>query len=101
MKMAEDLKGFQGAVEKVCQIFRVEKLFPEQMNALKALISREGVFFKIANGVRKVVGVSDGSLSPRQTFEVESRTYSQSNNYCYFTTRKPNGRPDPSCSKSG
>ena len=40
-KMAEDLKGFQGAVEKVCQIFGVEKLFPEQMNALKAFISRE------------------------------------------------------------
>ena len=44
IKMAEDLKGFQGAVEKVCQIFGVEKLFPEQMNALKAFISRKGVF---------------------------------------------------------
>ena len=38
IKMAENLKGFHGAVEKACQIFGVEKLFPEQIYAPKAFI---------------------------------------------------------------
>ena len=70
IRMAEDLKGFQGAGEKVCQIFGVEKLFPERINALKAFISIEGVFYiKLANGVRKVVGVYSHSYNYCQTIE--------------------------------
>ena len=51
--MEEDLRGFQGAVQKACHVFRVEKLFPEQENALKAFISREDVLLNLPTGFGK------------------------------------------------
>ena len=45
--MEEDLRRFQGAVQKACHVFGVEKLFPEQENALKAFISREDVLLNL------------------------------------------------------
>ena len=49
----EDLRGFQGAVQKACHVFGVEKLFPEQENALKAFISREDVLLNLPTGFGK------------------------------------------------
>ena len=43
-------EGFQGAVEKVCHVFGVDKFFPEQKKALKAFISREDILLSLATG---------------------------------------------------
>ena len=51
--MEEDLRGFQGAVQKACHVFGVEKLFPVQENALKAFISSEDVLLKLPTGFGK------------------------------------------------
>ena len=37
------MKGFQGAVEKACYVFGVDKFFPEQKKALKAFVSRKDI----------------------------------------------------------
>ena len=49
----EDLRGFQGAVQKACHVFGVEKLFPEQENALKAFISRGDDLLNLLTGFGK------------------------------------------------
>ena len=45
--MEEDLRGFQGAVQKACHVFGVDKLFPE------AFISREDVLLSLPTGFGK------------------------------------------------
>ena len=36
--MAEDVEGFDSAVQNACQVFGVETLFPEQFKALKTFV---------------------------------------------------------------
>ena len=40
--MAEDVEGFDSAVQNGCQVFGVEALFPEQFKALKTFVYGEG-----------------------------------------------------------
>ena len=39
--MAEDVEGFDSAVQNGCQVFGVEALFPEQFKALKTFVYGE------------------------------------------------------------
>jgi len=61
--MAEDVEGFESAVQNACRVFGVENVFPEQFKALKTFVSGPS---KLANGVRKVSCVTDGSFSSHQ-----------------------------------
>lgn len=36
--MAEDVEGFDSAVQNACQVFGVETLFPEQFKVLKTFV---------------------------------------------------------------
>ena len=40
--MAEDVEGFDSAVQNACQVFGVEALFPEQFKALKTFVYGQG-----------------------------------------------------------
>jgi len=51
--MAEDVRGFESAVQNVCQVFGVEKLFPEQFKALKAFVSGVDVLLNLPTGFGK------------------------------------------------
>ena len=53
IKMAEDVRDFDAAVKKACQVFGVEKLFPEQFKALKAFVDRNDVFLNLPTGFGK------------------------------------------------
>ena len=53
VKMAEDVEGFELAVQKACQVFGVEKLFSEQFEALKTFVSSTDVFLNLPTGFGK------------------------------------------------
>ena len=44
IKIAEDVKGFQGAVEKACHVFGVDIFFPEQKKTLKGEVNLNAIF---------------------------------------------------------
>lgn len=47
------MRGFESAVQNVCQVFGVEKLFPEQFKALKAFVSGVDVLLNLPTGFGK------------------------------------------------
>ena len=49
------MKEFDAAVKKACDVFGVERLFPEQVTGLKSFISRSDVLLNLPTGFGKSV----------------------------------------------
>ena len=52
--MAEDVEGFDSAVQNACQVVGVEALFPEQFKALKTFVYGTDVLLNLPTGFGKI-----------------------------------------------
>ena len=90
--MAEEVEGFDSAVQNACQVFGVETLFPEQFKVLKTFVSGTDVFLNLPTGFGKS-RVPDGSVSSRRVIMRPRWICSESSNN-YIPSSEPHGRSD-------
>ena len=49
----QDARDFESAVQKACQVCKVEKLFPEQFKTVKTFISTTGLLVSLQTGFER------------------------------------------------
>ena len=91
IKMAEDVEGFESAVQNACRVFGVEKLFPEQFKALKTFVSGTDVLLNLPTGFEKSLVFQMAPLVHR-IITRPRWICSESNNNCNIPSSEPHGR---------